>query len=197
MARHVTQAPPERFFGYYPGTVAVITAQHRGERNVMSAGWHAALSIAPPMYGVAVNFHHATHALIAASGAFAVHFLPFEHAEVIAGVGSVSRHEGVDKFELFGLKTESGAVLELPILQDAYLAYECRLASTTRTGDHDWFAGEVVALHYDEGAFDGWLLDPTATEVAIYFGRSRYMGLGPGNRQATFPPQRLAGPQAP
>jgi flavin reductase (DIM6/NTAB) family NADH-FMN oxidoreductase RutF len=189
MARHVTQAPPERFFGYYPGTVAVVTAQHRGERNVMSAGWHAALSIAPPMYGVAVNFHHATHAPIAASDAFAVHFLPFEHAEAIAGVGSVSRHDGVDKFARFGLETEPGAALELPILQEAYFAYECRLASTTRTGDHDWFAGVLVALHYDEDAFEGWILDSSATEAAIYFGRSRYVGLGPDNRQATLLPQ--------
>jgi flavin reductase (DIM6/NTAB) family NADH-FMN oxidoreductase RutF len=76
----VVTAPPERFFGYYPGTVAVVTAAHGTDRNVMSAGWHAALSAEPPLYGVAFGRGRYTYGLVRASGAFAVHFLPFERA---------------------------------------------------------------------------------------------------------------------
>ncbi|MDA0700435.1 MAG: flavin reductase family protein [bacterium] len=136
-----TTAPVERFFGYYPGTVAVITAGSGGARNVMSAGWHAALSAEPPLYGVALGRARHTHALVLASGAFAVHFLPFERADAIAGVGSTSGRDGVDKFARFGLASSSGAVLDVPILHDAYLAYECRVRAVHETGDPECVNG--------------------------------------------------------
>jgi flavin reductase (DIM6/NTAB) family NADH-FMN oxidoreductase RutF len=184
-------APPERFFGYYPGTVAVVTAAHGADRNVMSAGWHAALSADPPLYGVALGRQRYTHGLVLASGAFAVHFLPFEAARVIAAVGSVSRHAGIDKFERFDLVTAPGAVVPVPILQDAYLAYECRVDAVHATGDHDWVVGEVVALHHCPAAYDERsLLDCRRMPGAIYYGRSRYEALGSGDL-VDFTPEAL------
>ena len=181
-------APPQRFFGYYPGTVAVITAAHGADRNVMSAGWHAALSAEPPLYGVALGRERYTHALVIASGGFAVHFLPFEQARLIAAVGSISRHGGVDKFERFGLASRPGAVLPLPILQEAYLAYECRVSAVHVTGDHDWVVGEVVALHHRPEAYDERRMqDGRSVPGAVYYGRSRYESLGAG-RLVDFTP---------
>ena len=180
-ARLQVSAPPERFFGYYPGTVAVVTAAHGADRNVMSAGWHAALSAAPPLYGVALGRERYTHALVMASGGFAVHFLPFEQARLIAAVGSTSRNGGVDKFERFSLTTGPGAVLPLPILQEAYLVYECRVSAVHATGDHDWVVGEVVALHHRPEAFDERLVQDWARVPAtVYYGRNHYEALGSG-----------------
>lgn len=173
-------APPERFFGYYPGRVAVVTTAHAGRRNVMAAGWHAALSERPPLYGVAIAPERFSHELLVASGAFAVHFLPFEHADAVAGVGSTSGRDG-DKFERFGLTARPGAVLDVPVLQDAYVAYECRLAARHPAGDHDWVMGEVVAVHHRPEAFDERrLLDPAVAHPFVYYGRSRYERFGTG-----------------
>ena len=170
--------PPERFFGYYPGTVAVVATAHAGRRTVMAAGWHAALSSDPPLYGVAVGPERFTHELLVASGAFAVHFLPFERAAAVAGVGTLSGRE-VDKFARFGLATRPGAALDVPILQDAYLAYECRLSARHPVGDHDWAVGEVVALHHRPEAFDERrMLDPARVQPFVYYGRSRYQPFG-------------------
>jgi len=186
----VATAPPERFFGYYPGTVAVVTAAHAGVRNVMSAGWHTALSAEPPLYGVALGRTRHTHGLVTASGAFAVHFLPFERAEAIAGVGSTSGRGGLDKFARFGLPTSDGAVLDLPILHDAYLAYECRVTAVHETGDHDLVVGEVVAVHHRPEAYDERrMLDATKARAAVYYGRSLFEALGAGER-AVWQPER-------
>ncbi|MFD1733971.1 flavin reductase [Deinococcus malanensis] len=54
-------ATTARFFGYYPGTVALVTAEHSGTRNVLSVGWHTALSADPPLYGVAVGRERGSH----------------------------------------------------------------------------------------------------------------------------------------
>lgn len=184
----VCSAPPERFFGYYPGTVAVITAACGDDRNVMSAGWHAALSADPPLYGVAVAPERYTYRLIRESGAFAVHFLPFERTEAVAGAGSLSRHEGMDKFATLGLATVLGARTPAPILQDAYLVYECRVRDAHPTGDHTWFVGEVVALHHRPEAFgEGFLQASDRVPPTVYYGRASYEALGAGER-VDFPP---------
>ncbi|TVR86160.1 MAG: flavin reductase family protein [Trueperaceae bacterium] len=186
----VVTAPPERFFGYYPGTVAVVTAAHGGDRNVMSAGWHAALSADPPLYGVAFGRERYTYGLVRASNAFAVHFLPFERADAIAGAGSLSRHDGVDKFERLGLATSTGRVLDVPILHDAYLAYECRVDAVHTTGDHDFVVGSVVAVHHRPDAFDERRLqDGARVPGVVYYGRSTFEALGSGAR-GEFTPER-------
>lgn len=188
-SEHLTVSDPlERFFGYYPGVVSVITAEHAGERNVMAAGWHAALSAAPPLYGVAIAPERYTHALGVAAGAFAVHFLPFEQARAVAGVGSLSRRSGVDKFEKLGLKSVKGEATGTPILQSAYIAYECTIQNRVPTGDHEWWVGNVVAVHHDPEAFDERLLQRAdSAAAAVYYGRSIYEGLGQGPRVAFEP----------
>jgi flavin reductase (DIM6/NTAB) family NADH-FMN oxidoreductase RutF len=179
----VVTAPPERFFGYYPGTVAVVTAADGADRNVMSAGWHAALSAEPPLYGVAFGRGRYTYGLVRASGAFAVHFLPFERADAIAGAGSLSRHDGVDKFDRLGLVTSPGQALDVPILHDAYLAYECRVDVVHTTGDHDFVVGTVVAVHHRPEAFDDRRMqDGVRVPGVVYYGRSTFEALGAGER---------------
>lgn len=175
--RRVT-VPPERLFGYYPGTVAVVTTAHGARRTVMAAGWHAAVSSEPPLYGVAIGRERFTHELLVKSGAFAVHFLGFDHAPAVAGVGTLSGRD-LDKFARFGLATEPGTVLDVPVLAAAYLVYECRVAHRLPAGDHDWTIGEVVALHHRPDAYDGrGLLDPGTARPFVYYGRNRYQPFG-------------------
>lgn len=76
-----------QFFGYYPGTVALVTAEHGGVRNVMAAGWHTALSAQPPLYGVLIGRERATHGLVTQSGTFGINFLPASLSKPIQGTG--------------------------------------------------------------------------------------------------------------
>ena len=193
-AGRVRTDPRERFFGTYPGTVAVVTAAHDGDRNVLAVGWHAALSADPPLYGVAIAEARYTHRLGVAAGAFAVQFLPFARSEAIAGAGSLSRHDGSDKFARLGLVARPGPATGAPLLHDAYLAYECRLERRVPTGDHDWWVGAVEAIHHRPEAFDERLLKHAdADPTAIYYGRARYQSLGDGAVEE-FPPDRFRPP---
>lgn len=181
-----------RFFGYYPGTVALVTAEQEGKQsNVMAAGWHTALSIEPPLYGVAVGRERATHPLIKAAGRFGVNLLPLSQARAVQGSGLASARDFVAEEGGAGEggAGEGGKVgwLGLEFLPDsalalaqAYLCYECELKDVLPVGDHDLFVGEVRTLHYDPAAFDEqWLLK---AQPAVYLGRSAYVGLS-GERQ--------------
>lgn len=176
---HVRHDAADTFFGYYPGPVAVITARHEGAVNVMSAGWHAALSADPPLYGVAVAPERHTHALITAAGAFAVHFLGLERADAIQGAGVLSGADVPDKLAALNLAWREGDH-GLPILEDAYLAYACTVRDRHPAGDHDWFVGDVTGVYADPDAYPDRLLDPAVASAAMYYGRSRYEGLGHG-----------------
>lgn len=165
-------ASTSRFFGYYPGTVALVTSAHAGRRNVMSAGWHAALSMAPALYGVAIGRAHATHGLVREGRTFGLNFLPSAYADVIQGVGTTSLHEGIDKYARFGLQASAHHPLALA---EAYLSYLCHVEQVIPTGDHDWFVGRVAQVFYDDTAYDErWLLRGNA---AVYLGRGEYLPL--------------------
>lgn len=186
-APFASAAPPERFFGYYPGVPTVVTAAHEGDRNLLAVGWHAALSADPPMYGVAIAEARYTHRLGVASEAFAVHFLPFRAARAIAGAGTLTRHDGTDKIAALGLHASEGPATGAPLLGEAYLVYECRLRQRVPTGDHEWWVGDVVAQHHRPEAFDGLGLLRPETRASVYYGRARYEALGSGEI-AAFPP---------
>jgi flavin reductase (DIM6/NTAB) family NADH-FMN oxidoreductase RutF len=174
--------PSARFFGYYPGTIAVVTVTAGGRRNAMSAGWHTALSADPPLYGVALGLERHTHALVSAAGAFALNFLPYGRADLIRALGSTSGRD-VDKFAALDLACEPGRHGASPILAEAYLAYECRLAAVHRAGDHDLFVGEVLAVHHEEAAYDQHgVLRPERAQPAVYLGRGEFRPLASSYR---------------
>lgn len=171
-ATRLTQTT-NRLFGYYPGTVALVTAAHAGTRNVMAAGWHTALSETPPLYGVSLGRERATYPLIRASGTFGVNFLPLARADAIHGSGLHSAHDGTDKHALLDLPTLSDQPLAL---SGAYLHYTCRVTQVIPVGDHDLIVGHVQEVRFDPDAFDARGL--LAAPPALYLGRSLYATLG-------------------
>ncbi|KEF35792.1 flavoredoxin [Deinococcus sp. RL] len=179
-------AQTTRLFGFYPGTVALVTAEHLGTRNLLSVGWHTALSMEPPLYGVAVGRERATSPLMRGSGRFGVNFLPFVRARAVQGAGVLSLHDlaagGRDKFERLGLETLPGSGLALA---DAYLHYSCEVAEVVPTGDHDLFVGRVTEVRYDPALYDDTGL--FTGEAAVYLGRSTYVTTT--RARAVYPPE--------
>ncbi len=165
----------------YPNMAAVLTAMHGGRKNAMAMAWHAPLSFEPPLYGAVVAPERFTHGLIVASGAFAVNFLPWEKADLIARVGRVSGHR-VDKFRAFAIAERETPDALAPLLADAYAILECRVVDCHRVGDHDLFVGEIVRIHHQEGAFtpQGYL-DLNRVHPALYLGRDWYVTTDPAS----------------
>lgn len=167
--------PTDRVFIHsYPGMVAIVTARWNGEQNVMAAGWHSHISINPPIYGLAVASERYTHHLIKGSGVFAVHFLPADRSEWIQQVGTASGHH-LDKCSAFGIGYEEGLTADVPILTEAYVAFECRVLDVRTYGDHDWFVGAITQFYRDDELFEeNGLPDLRRLEIPLYLGRSEY-----------------------
>ncbi|MEB1807249.1 MAG: flavin reductase family protein [Bacillaceae bacterium] len=167
----------------YPGMVALVTVSHNGENNIMAAGWHSYISYEPPIYGVAIGRERHTYQLLKEAGKFAINFLPFDKAHLIQQAGVYSG-SSVNKFEHGNMGFERGKVTGAPILQDAYIAYECEVMDRNTYGDHDWFVGNIVQFYRDNALFEeNGLPNFDKLSIPLYIGRSMYTSV---DKNSTF-----------
>ncbi len=166
-----------RFFASVnPRMVAVITSlSPEGEPNAMAATWHSPISHRPPLYGVSISPKRATHDNVERTGVFGVNFLPFELVQKIHFVGRVSRRERRDKLRAAGIEVFEGPELGVPILDEAYVALECRVVDSRVWGDHTWFVGEVRSLLASDSLREDATVDLGRVRPSLYLGSDRYV----------------------
>jgi len=163
------------YFQHYPRVPALLTAHARGRDNAMACAWHTSISFSPPLFGVSVSPKRFTFEFIKESGEFGVNFVPYELAELIASIGGCTGRE-VDKFARYNLVKVPALKTSVPILKNAYAAYECKLVEQRTLGDHEWLVGEIVASHWDEAAFTAeGFIDLDRITPALYIGAERYL----------------------
>ncbi len=163
-----------KFSQHYPKVAVIVTASVQGRDNAMAAAWHSSISFTPPLYGVSISPNRFTYQLIAESKEFGINFIPFEKASLAAQVGGISGQE-TDKFQRLGIKTEKPARTKVPVVKDAYAAYECKLIDSKPYGDHIWIVGEIVAVHFLEEAFaPEKILHLERIKPLLYFGSDFY-----------------------
>ena len=163
-----------KFNQHYPKVAAIVTASYSGKDNAMTAAWHSSISLNPPLYGVSISPERFTYQLITESKEFGINFIPWEKASLAAKVGGVSGQE-MDKFQLLNIEKEKPLRTRVPILKDAYAAYECKLVDSKPYGDHVWVVGEIVAVHSTEEAFTPErILHLERIKPLLYFGSDFY-----------------------
>jgi len=163
-----------KFSQHYPKIAVIVTASARGKDNAMTAAWHSSISRNPPLYGVSISPKRFTYQLITESKEFGINFMPWQKASLAARVGGTSGQE-MDKFERFAIEKEQPLRTEIPILKDAYAAYECKLVDSKPYGDHIWVVGEIVAVHFLEEAFTSEeILDLAEIKPVLYLGSEEF-----------------------
>jgi flavin reductase (DIM6/NTAB) family NADH-FMN oxidoreductase RutF len=175
MAKEIVEGIGEAYYHHYPRIAAVITSKSRGKSNAMTAAWHMPVSFKPPIFCVSISAKRVSHKMIMESGSFGVNFLPIGKVDIVAGVGGTHGNE-VDKFALFKIDTDEETKLGVPVLKDAYAAYECKLTDSKLYGDHYLLVGEIVATHKLDAAFDeNGRLDYNGFFPILYTGNDEYV----------------------
>jgi flavin reductase (DIM6/NTAB) family NADH-FMN oxidoreductase RutF len=120
----------------------LVTAAHGDRRGGFIATTVAQASIvgAIPRQLITVNKRHNTHALIEASGAFAMHLIDETQIDLVWRFGLQSGRD-VDKFA--GLVFRTGATGS-PLLPKALAWFDCRLESRMDSGDRTIYLAAVV-----------------------------------------------------
>jgi len=173
MPKIVTEAIG-KFSQHNPKVAVIVTASARGRDDAMTAAWHSSISFKPPLYGIAIAPKRFTYQLITESREFGINFIPLEKASLAAAIGGTLGQQ-TDKFERFNIKKEKPLKTTVPILKDAYAAYECKLVDSKSYGDHIWIVGEIVAVHFLEEAFTpAEVLDLDKIKPLLYLGSDFY-----------------------
>lgn len=162
------------FYQHYPRPATIVTVNSSGRKNAMAVAWHCPISFNPPYYGIAVTPKRYTYHMIAESGQFGLNFLPYDKCEIIAAVGGSSGNF-IDKFTEFDMAEDSPAKLDVPILRDAYTAFECKVIDNHLYGDHAWIVGEIVVVHAAGNVLkENGMLDLSVLQPALYLGGETY-----------------------
>jgi len=179
-----------KFFQFfYPYTVALVGAKSGEKINFMSCAWHSALSFNPPLFGVLISKKRLTHSLISEAGEFSVNFLSNDQARIAAIMGRKSGRE-VDKIQLAGVHLAEPAVIQSPLIAEAYAALECRLVECRPYGDHDLFVGQVVAVQIESGSFNQeGVLEIRRIRPLCYLGSDCYVTVDPTTFRLVRPDQ--------
>jgi flavin reductase (DIM6/NTAB) family NADH-FMN oxidoreductase RutF len=177
----------KKFQYFYPYTVALVGARSEAQTNFMSCAWHTALSFEPPLFGVLVSKKRFTHQLISKAREFTVNFLAFQTVKLSAQMGRRSAYD-MDKLKEFQVKLAPSTVIQSPVIEEAYVSFECKLAEIRAFGDHDLFAGEVLAVHEREKCFNAeGVLNVRKISPLLYLGSDFYITINPDALQHVVP----------
>jgi flavin reductase (DIM6/NTAB) family NADH-FMN oxidoreductase RutF len=124
--------------------VVAITSERDGKRNGLIVDSAVRASIAPTIPRLSVYIHkfNFSHDLIFATGRFVLHLLRDDQFELVHRLGFVSGR-GRDKL---GDIPHHVGTLGVPVLDDCYAHFECRVANVMDTGSSTCFLGDVVAV---------------------------------------------------
>jgi flavin reductase (DIM6/NTAB) family NADH-FMN oxidoreductase RutF len=140
-------SPAESMLEELWSPVAALTAAHEGRANGLITSTAVTASLLPeaPRVSVVLGRGGATHALVLAAGAFALHLLPAEpldrSLEIFRTLGFQSG-AGADKLASIPWHTE---VTGAPVLDEALSYLEARVVSTLNGGDVTVVLADVVA----------------------------------------------------
>lgn len=121
--------------------VSVITTEHEGDRAGLTATAVCSLSAEPPRLLVSVNRAGYTFGLIAASRKICVNILSAAQADIAMQFASPAANGAEDRFASGDWRR---ALTGAPVLDDAVVSFDCRVAWIVDTGSHGIVIADIV-----------------------------------------------------
>jgi flavin reductase (DIM6/NTAB) family NADH-FMN oxidoreductase RutF len=142
--------------------VVAITSARGSEKNAMIIDSAVRASIVPTIPRIAVFIHkfNYSHDLIYGTGAFGLHLLRTDQFDLIHHLGFQSKR-AVDKLATVPHRTGR---LGVPVLEECFAHFECRVVNAMDTGSSTCFLGEVQAT-----GFGGTSMPRGEVMTAAYF----------------------------
>jgi flavin reductase (DIM6/NTAB) family NADH-FMN oxidoreductase RutF len=129
-----------------PGPVVMVSSAHRGERDIMTMGWHMMLGFEPALIGCFIWDENHSFSLIRRSKQCVINLPTFDMVDTVIGVGNT--HAGkIDKFEKFGLTPVEASKVGAPMIAECYANFECKLVDGSMINRYSLFIFEVVKAH--------------------------------------------------
>ena len=129
-----------------PGPIVLVSSRWKGERNIMTLGWHVVLEFSPSLIGLMISSGNHSFELIRNSGECVVNLPTTALTDVAVGIGN-SSGAAVDKFAHFGLTATQATKVDAPLIAECHASFECRLHDDALVDKYNFFIFEVVKAH--------------------------------------------------
>lgn len=138
-------------------------------RNIMTAGAFHFYSFDPPSVMVGIMHDKYTYKLIDKENEFGVNIPRVDQIELVRICGSVSGREA-NKYETAGVTPFQGTKIKGWLIEECPVNLECEVVHRIDyPGTHQWFVGEIRAVHSD---------DDYSRDQALMFWSREYRGVG-------------------
>ena len=133
-----------------PCSDVIISAKADNRQGAMTAT-AMYVSQKPPVVVVSISKVFATHKLIEMSKDFAINVIADTQLDLSKKFGRVHGYE-VDKFQEFGISTESASRIGAPLISGCLSNLECQVKSSLWEveGNHTIYVAEVLAFKMNE-----------------------------------------------
>jgi flavin reductase (DIM6/NTAB) family NADH-FMN oxidoreductase RutF len=127
-----------------PGPIVLVSYARKGERNIMTMGWHTVMEFSPSLVGCVIASSNHSFELIRKSRECVINLPTTSLLDAVVGIGTSSGSE-VDKFAEYGLTPESVDGVEAPAIRECHAQFACRLYDDSLVDKYNFFIWEVVA----------------------------------------------------
>jgi flavin reductase (DIM6/NTAB) family NADH-FMN oxidoreductase RutF len=163
-----------------PGPIVMITSAYKGERNIMTLGWHMMLEY--NVVGCYVWDANHSFELFRRSKQCVINVPTLELLDTVVRVGNAHGTEG-DKFGRFALTAVPASKVDAPLIGECYASFECKLADGGQIAKRGLFIWEVVKAH---------VASVKNPKTLHYRGQGVFrLADGSVNRRRMFKPDRL------
>jgi flavin reductase (DIM6/NTAB) family NADH-FMN oxidoreductase RutF len=129
-----------------PGPVVLVSSAWRGERNIMTLGWHMVLEFTPSLVGCLIAGGNHSFGLISRSKECVINVPTVDLAATVADIGNCSGAD-VDKFARFELTALPAQHVAAPLIGECHANLECKLHDGRLCDRYNLFIFEVVKAH--------------------------------------------------
>lgn len=129
-----------------PGPIVLVSSAWKGEKNIMTMGWHMVMEFEPSLVGCYIWDRNHTQRLVLRSKECVISIPTVELLDTAVRIGN-STGADIDKFGEFGLTALPAERVEAPLIGECYANFECRLYDASLARRRNFFIWEVVKAH--------------------------------------------------
>jgi flavin reductase (DIM6/NTAB) family NADH-FMN oxidoreductase RutF len=166
-----------------PGPIVLVSSAWRGEKNIMTMGWHTVMEFTPSLIGCVIAGGNHSFGLIRRSKECVINLPTTALTDTVVGIGNCSGAD-TDKFEKFGLTALPAQKVRAPLIEQCHANFECKLTDARLVERYNFFIFEVVKAHVARRPAHPQTLHYTGDGVFMVAGRIV-------SRKSLFKPEML------
>lgn len=167
-----------------PGPIVLVSSAYKGERNIMTMGWHMIMETEPSLIGCYIWTENHSRELVRKSKECVINVPTADLAATVVKIGNSSGRD-LDKFDAYGLTAAPATKVGAPLIAECHASFECKLVDASLVRKYSLFVFECVKAHV--------ATTPKFPQTIHYRGSGEFMIAGPtvAKYRRLFKPEML------